>query len=151
MSAPVRSLSPQVLNRLSQLLLMLSSEADGERANAAAAIGRLLSANGCDWHDLAKMLAAPASSASSSSFKRSDGPAAIPRDQLLELINIMEDRTPFFHSAIERISREPARQSLCLSDRTTERKAMEMGPGPDRANRDMSDVRSRDRQRRRQP
>jgi hypothetical protein len=96
MSAPVRSLSPQVLNRLSQLLLMLSSEADGERANAAAAIGRLLSANGCDWHDLAKMLAAPASSASSSSFKRSDGPAAIPRDQLLELINIMEDRTPFF-------------------------------------------------------
>lgn len=96
MSAPVRSLSPQVLNRLSQLLLMLSSEADGERANAAAAIGRLLSANGCDWHDLAKMLAAPASSSSSSSFKRSDGPAAIPRDQLLELINIIEDRTPFF-------------------------------------------------------
>jgi hypothetical protein len=96
MSAPVRLLSPQVLDRLEKLLLLCSSDHDGERAAATAAIGRLLSANGCDWHDLAKMLAVPASSASPSSFKRSDGPAAIPRDQLLELINIIEERTPFF-------------------------------------------------------
>jgi hypothetical protein len=92
MSAPVRSLSPQVLDRLEKLLLLCSSDHDGERAAATAAIGRLLSAIGCDWHDLAKMLEAPASSVSPSSFKRSDGPAAIPRDQLLELINIIEAR-----------------------------------------------------------
>jgi hypothetical protein len=39
--------------RLSQLMLMLSSTHDGEVVNAARAIGRLLDAERADWHMLA--------------------------------------------------------------------------------------------------
>jgi hypothetical protein len=96
MSAAVRSLSPQVLDKLSKLLLMLSSEADGERANAAAMIGQLLSANGCDWHDLAALVNHGEASASpTSSWQRTDGPANLQRGQLLELLDVIEERSPF--------------------------------------------------------
>jgi hypothetical protein len=45
--------------RLRQLLLMLSSDQAGEVSAAAKAIGRLLAANGADWHELAARLTAP--------------------------------------------------------------------------------------------
>jgi hypothetical protein len=42
--------------RLEKLLLMLSSDQDGEVVNAARAIGRALRDSGSDWHDLASQL-----------------------------------------------------------------------------------------------
>ena len=48
------------LQRLEKLLLMLSSESDGEVVNAARAIGRTLETSGFDWHDLATSLRMPA-------------------------------------------------------------------------------------------
>jgi hypothetical protein len=49
----------QIVPRLEKLLLMLSSERDGEVINAARAISRTLQAIGADWHDLAAGLLAP--------------------------------------------------------------------------------------------
>jgi hypothetical protein len=43
-------------DRLSKLVLMLSSPADGEVVAAARAIGRLLQSQNMDWHDLARMI-----------------------------------------------------------------------------------------------
>jgi hypothetical protein len=42
--------------KLQKLILMLSSDQDGEVLNAARAIGRELKANGMDWHGLAARL-----------------------------------------------------------------------------------------------
>jgi hypothetical protein len=49
------------VDRISQLVLLLSSPIDGEVVAAARAIGRVLTAESCDWHDLARGIrAAPA-------------------------------------------------------------------------------------------
>jgi hypothetical protein len=45
--------------RLAKLLLMLSSDRDGEVVSAARAIGRALHASGDDWHVLASRLTNP--------------------------------------------------------------------------------------------
>ena len=50
-ATPVRPLPPAVRDKLGKLLPMLSSDHDGERAGAVAAIGRVLKGAGCDWHD----------------------------------------------------------------------------------------------------
>ncbi len=46
-------------DRLHKLVLLLSSDQPGEVAAAAAAVTRLLAAQGCTWHDLAARLTAP--------------------------------------------------------------------------------------------
>jgi hypothetical protein len=46
--------------RLTKLLLLLSSERDGEVINTARAIGRTLKDTGADWHDFAAKLLVPA-------------------------------------------------------------------------------------------
>jgi hypothetical protein len=48
MIAPLNQIAP----RLKKLLLMLSSERDGEIINAARLIGTTLRSAGADWHDL---------------------------------------------------------------------------------------------------
>ena len=40
------------VQRVSKLVLMLSSKHDGEVISAAHAISRMLKSNGADWHDL---------------------------------------------------------------------------------------------------
>jgi hypothetical protein len=50
----------QIAPRLKKLLLMLSSERDGEVVNAARLIGSTLQNAGHDWHDLAGALVDPA-------------------------------------------------------------------------------------------
>lgn len=47
--------------KLSKLILMLSSDNDGEVVNAARAIGRTLPACQLDWHKLAAILSSPSS------------------------------------------------------------------------------------------
>jgi hypothetical protein len=49
----------QITERLRKLLLMLSSDRDGEVVAAARSIGRALRGNGSDWHDLASRLLVP--------------------------------------------------------------------------------------------
>jgi hypothetical protein len=46
-------LSSVVRGKLAKLLPMLSSDRDGERIGAVAAIGRVLKSEKLDWHDLA--------------------------------------------------------------------------------------------------
>jgi hypothetical protein len=50
----------QIAPRLKKLLLMLSSDRDGEVVNAARLIGSTLQDAGRDWHDLAGALTAAA-------------------------------------------------------------------------------------------
>jgi hypothetical protein len=56
--------------RLTKLVLMLSSSHDGEVVNAARAIGRALQDDGADWHDLARRLSAPARARASETSHR---------------------------------------------------------------------------------
>jgi hypothetical protein len=46
----------QIAGRLRKLVLLLSSDRDGEVVGAARAIDRALRSAGCDWHDLIKLL-----------------------------------------------------------------------------------------------
>jgi hypothetical protein len=55
-----RTIPPDLRVRLAKLVLMLSSEHDGERAAAANAIGNALKAAGLDWHDFVAGYATPA-------------------------------------------------------------------------------------------
>jgi hypothetical protein len=50
----------RIAERLKKLLLMLSSDCDGEVIAAARAIGRTLKDTGADWHDFAARLLVPA-------------------------------------------------------------------------------------------
>jgi hypothetical protein len=56
MTARLAEISP----RLRCLLLMLSSDRDGEVVAAARAIDRVLQSNKLDWHDLVKAICLPA-------------------------------------------------------------------------------------------
>ena len=55
-ATPARPLPFAVRDKLGKLLPMLSSDNDGERAGAVAAIARVLKKHNRDWHDLAAML-----------------------------------------------------------------------------------------------
>ena len=59
-ATPARPLPPAVRDKLGKLLPMLSSDHDGERVGAVAAIERVLKSNNCDWHDLAASIGTPA-------------------------------------------------------------------------------------------
>jgi hypothetical protein len=96
------SLPPDVADRLAKLLRMvLSTDHDGERSAAAAAIVRLLKSNGSDLHAFVELLVtAPAAAEADPStaapiWQRTTGPVDIARDQLLELIDIIEAASPF--------------------------------------------------------
>src|SRR5262245_47876250 len=86
--------------KLAPLLRLQSSDIDGERAAASAAITRLLQRYKLDWHDLTAVLlaepqAAPASAQQETSWKRSAGAIDLPRGQLINLLDLIEARTPF--------------------------------------------------------
>ena len=92
-----RSMPTGLRAKLAPLLRMQASDNSGERANASAAISRLLKTHNFDWHDLtATLLAEPAPPPQppppprGSTWKRTDGPAVLPREQLLELIDLIE-------------------------------------------------------------
>jgi hypothetical protein len=94
-----RVLSTGLKAKLAPLLRLQASDNDGERANASAAIGRLLKNHGLDWHDLTEMLLAEPQAATSSphntSWKRSAGAVDLPREQLIELLDLVQQRSPF--------------------------------------------------------
>jgi len=83
-------LSAELRAKLAPLLRLQASENDGERANAGAAITRLLQRHGADWHDLTEVLLAEPQARSSTSWKRSTGAVDLPREQLLVLLDLVE-------------------------------------------------------------
>jgi len=96
-------LSYELKRKIEPLLRMQASDNDNERANASAAISRLLKISGADWHDLTDALLAepqansehvPNSSSSQTSWKRS-GAIELPRGQLIALLDLVEARSPF--------------------------------------------------------
>jgi hypothetical protein len=102
--ATARALPTGLKAKLAPLLRLQASDNDGERANASAAIGRLLKTHGLDWHDLTEvLLAEPKTTApdpqpapdATSSWKRSAGAIDLPRSQLIALLAIVEERSPF--------------------------------------------------------
>jgi hypothetical protein len=58
-TAPSRPLPPAVREKLGKLVPMLSSNQDGERVGAVAAIERVLKSAGLDWHDFTGWVTAP--------------------------------------------------------------------------------------------
>ena len=62
--------------KLTKLILLLSSNQDGEVVAAARAIGRTLSGAGMDWHSLAKALSAPPAQSAKPSNATSSEPKA---------------------------------------------------------------------------
>jgi hypothetical protein len=62
-ATPIRPLPTAVREKLGKLLPMLSSNQDGERVGAVAAIERVLRSNGFDWHDLTGLITAPPTAA----------------------------------------------------------------------------------------
>jgi hypothetical protein len=64
-ATPTRPLSAAVREKLGKLLPMLSSNHNGERVGAVAAIERVLRSNGFDWHDLTGLITSPPAAAPS--------------------------------------------------------------------------------------
>jgi hypothetical protein len=51
-----RTLPSTLIPKLTKMILVLSSDQDGDVIATARAVGRLLKVNGYDWHDLAASL-----------------------------------------------------------------------------------------------
>ena len=92
-ATPVRPLPPAVRDKLGKLLPMLSSDHNGERAGAVAAIERVLKANDRDWHDLAASIVAPAPAREPPRRKAPDDDASTTMcaDDLVDLITMVRD------------------------------------------------------------
>jgi hypothetical protein len=58
-ATPTRPLPTAVRERLGKLVPLLSSNQDGERVGAVAAIDRVLKSAGLDWHDFTGWITAP--------------------------------------------------------------------------------------------
>src|SRR6516164_9233709 len=92
------TLSEDLKLKLAPLLRIQASDNDGERANASAAINRLLKKYGVDWHDLTAVLLSDnpqPQQSTRSTWKRSSGPIDLPREDLVGLLDTVEQRTPF--------------------------------------------------------
>jgi hypothetical protein len=86
--------------KIAALLRLQASDNDGEALNASRAITRLLQRYGADWHDvvdvlLAEPLAAAGPAPDATTWKRSSGAVDLPREQLIELLDLVEARSPF--------------------------------------------------------
>jgi hypothetical protein len=93
------ALPTNLKTKLGPLLRMQASDNDGERANASAAINRLLKKHGIDWHDLtAVLLSDPQPQPQpqhGSTWTRRSGPVDLSRADLIGLLDTVEHRTPF--------------------------------------------------------
>jgi hypothetical protein len=95
MANPAAALPADLKLKLAPLLRIQASDNDGERANASAAINRLLKKYGLDWHDLtAVLLSNSPPQQQQSAWKRSSGPIDLPRKDLIELLDMVEQHTP---------------------------------------------------------
>ncbi len=88
-----RPLPPAVRDKLGKLLPLLSSEHDGERAGAAAAIERVLKSNDRDWHDLVAVVttAAPVPEPPRRQSPEDDTSTTMDAGELADLITTLRD------------------------------------------------------------
>src|SRR6476619_5374933 len=102
-ATPARSLPPAVRDKLGRLLPMLSSNHNGERVGAVAAIERVLKSNNCDWHDLAASIAAPAAAREPLRRHASDYKSSATMDagDLIDLITRVRDSGAWIGSRSE--------------------------------------------------
>jgi hypothetical protein len=89
------TLSEDLKTKLAPLLRLQASDNDGERANASAAINRLLKKYGVDWHDLTDALLAgpqpqPQPQQSTRSTERSSGPIKMRSENLAGILDVIE-------------------------------------------------------------
>jgi hypothetical protein len=88
----VRPIPASIRGRLDKLMLLLGSSNEGEAANAAALITRLLTAHGLDWHDMVGAIGQVAQNPSGSApFPPRDAPKksssqTLSADEVRELI-----------------------------------------------------------------
>src|SRR5258705_13943506 len=91
-ATPARPLPPVVRDKLGKLLPMLSSNHDGGRVGAVAAIERVLKSSNRDWHDLAAALGAAAPAHESPRPQADSGASARMRAKdLVSLITAIRD------------------------------------------------------------
>ena len=97
-ATPARPLPPVVRDKLGKLLPMLSSDHDGERAGAVAAIERVLKSHSRDWHDLAANIAAPAPARAPPRRQAPDDETSttICAEDLVDLITTVRDSGAWF-------------------------------------------------------
>lgn len=105
----VAPLPPALKNKLAALLRIQSSDNAGERANASAAIGRLLKSNGLDWHDLTAVLLEPpppppprpppAPQKPVPTYPVTAGAEEIDSEQLVEVLDIIEASSTYLSSS----------------------------------------------------
>jgi hypothetical protein len=119
-TTPTRPLPSAVRDKLGKLLPMLSSDHDGERVGAVAAIERTLRSSGCDWHDLAASIASPAPVRESPRQRRrapdDDTSATMDAGELIDLIAAVRDQRRLDRAELRTISRRAARtrRRLCV-------------------------------------
>jgi len=104
-ATPARPLPPAVRDKLGTPLPMLSSDHDGERVGAVAAIERVLKSNNCDWHDLAASIAAPAAAREPLRRHASDDKSSTTMNagDLIDLITRVRDSGAWIGSRSEEI------------------------------------------------
>jgi hypothetical protein len=94
-AAPTHPLPAAVREKLGKLVPLLSSDQDGERVGAVAAIERVLKSAGLDWHDFTGWITAPPAAAPPPPPPRQPRPAD-PEDELgmsvldHELVSLVE-------------------------------------------------------------
>src|ERR1700749_3167155 len=87
--------------KIAALLRLQARDNAGEALNASRAITRLLQRHGASWHDIVDTLLAEPKTATeppppdATSWKRTTGAIDLPRDQLLALLDLVEEKTPF--------------------------------------------------------
>ena len=99
-ATPARPLPPAVRDKLGKLLPLLSSDHNGERVGAVAAIERVLKSAGLDWHDLTGVITAPPAAAPSPPPPRpaaaeDDTPLAMLNTELIDLITALREARQF--------------------------------------------------------
>ena len=91
-TTPARPLPPAVRDKLGKLLPMLSSDRDGERVGAVAAIDRVLRNANLDWHDLSASIGATAPAREPPRPRADDGDSTtMCAEDLIDLITTVRD------------------------------------------------------------
>ena len=112
MIAPLSQIAP----RLKKLLLMLSSDRDGEVINAVHLIDAALRGVGADWHDLVGGLLAPTGTQSSHDNDDRDLDWRVMREFCLQHLHLLRPREHEFITSLGEWHGHPTeRQSAWLS------------------------------------
>ena len=102
-TTPTRPLTAELRDKLGKLLPLLSSEHNGERVGAVAAIERVLKSNDRDWHDLVALITTPAPvrEPPRRQARRDNDSDTMSAEELVALITKLRDSGAMFGSRSE--------------------------------------------------